>query len=467
MINFLKKEKTKAGYTLLLSCVLFIYILVRAFALEITVDEGTTYNLVRVPLIKVLLTTANTHWLNTFCVWLISFFTWEIEYWRLPNVVAFLFYARFSFLILKQYSASVFYFGIAILLCNPYFIDFFSLARGYGLALAFLLGSIYYLERSFLSNKNLDWLAAVSLGAFAVLSNYTLLFYFVAIGLLFLFITYSLKNHFKYVLYFFISSSVLAVLVNLYFIKFLGNDLIAGSNGQIYSTTIQSQFSSFLSIDLSNSILFFVSLLFFILIIACGTFFFYRKKLDVKVQVIFIVTILLILSHLFGVLYPVNRTALFYGILLSLFIIKLLNKIFHYLNGFAKSTISVCLVLLIWYNFLLSFNLKRTIEWPDLHETKLVLMDIEKDVIANKRNKSKVLFAAEWYHYNLAKSYYSTVYPTTYCYKLALASPDNYKKADYISISTINEKDVFNAVSCKIIKRYPESNKTLVKVLDK
>ncbi|MBS4061721.1 MAG: glycosyltransferase family 39 protein, partial [Bacteroidetes bacterium] len=96
--------------------------------------------------------TANNHLLNT---WLIRQSTRlsgsnsELAL-RFPNVLAFLVYGIAVWLILKPWKNNplLYFSGCGLLLLNPYMIDFFSLARGYGLALAFGLMAIYFFVKA-------------------------------------------------------------------------------------------------------------------------------------------------------------------------------------------------------------------------------------------------------------------------------------------------------------------------------
>ncbi|MDO8898819.1 MAG: hypothetical protein Q7V19_14310, partial [Bacteroidales bacterium] len=96
--------------------------------------------------------TANNHLINT---WLIRQSTRlsgsnsELAL-RFPNVLAFLVYGIAVWLILKPWKNNplLYFSGYGLLLLNPYMIDFFSLARGYGLALAFGLMAIYFFVKT-------------------------------------------------------------------------------------------------------------------------------------------------------------------------------------------------------------------------------------------------------------------------------------------------------------------------------
>jgi hypothetical protein len=99
---------------------------------------------------------------------------------RLPNILAFDIYLLYCFRSVNVYCKNLLLPFFLVLLMNPYLLDFFSLARGYGLSIGFMCLSLFHLWR-FLStgvSKQLTWFNAGAL--LAVLSNLTLLNYYVA-----------------------------------------------------------------------------------------------------------------------------------------------------------------------------------------------------------------------------------------------------------------------------------------------
>lgn len=162
----------------------FLYVAIRAFTVGITFDEAWTISDF-VPqgwwdLITYRSVDANNHLLNTLLI--------KIVHWargkslfaeRLPNVGATLVYLYFAGRISMSVPAR--YYGYALfllLLANPFVLDFFSLARGYGLALAFQLGSLYYLFRFARQKEHCDAVFSITLGALSVLSNFSFLTFF-------------------------------------------------------------------------------------------------------------------------------------------------------------------------------------------------------------------------------------------------------------------------------------------------
>ena len=161
--------------------ILLCYTGYRSFALSMTHDESNTYmwfNEISVWscfFSKDCWPNANNHLLNTFLyqisIAIFGHHTWSI---RLPNVLGHLLFLVYSIQLIKLYKpvlpialASFF-----IINGNPYLLDFFSLARGYGLSVSMAMISIFYLLR-FEQSKQIN---AVFVGFFfgmlAVMANF-------------------------------------------------------------------------------------------------------------------------------------------------------------------------------------------------------------------------------------------------------------------------------------------------------
>jgi hypothetical protein len=162
------------------------YVVARAESLSFTHDESLSYlNYVHRPISSVLLsrgTDANNHPLNTAAMKLgeLLFGPSELAL-RWSAVVAFVVYALALVVVLRRVELlSVRVLGLFLGVANPYVLDFFSLARGYGLALAAVAVSVMftlgYVERPRLVGAA----AAASCGAIAVLANFATLTYFLA-----------------------------------------------------------------------------------------------------------------------------------------------------------------------------------------------------------------------------------------------------------------------------------------------
>lgn len=176
---------------ILLGAGLLMYTGLRADRLSMTHDESSTYlNTASISVWECFYEahcwqTANLHMTNTLgmqmSIRLFGTSEWAL---RLPNVLGHLVYLIFSFLLVTRLSrdAAIQVMGFLVLNANPFLLDFFSLARGYGLANVGMMVSLYYLMRQIQEPKAAyAWGIALG-GAFAVLSNFTWLIFYAALG---------------------------------------------------------------------------------------------------------------------------------------------------------------------------------------------------------------------------------------------------------------------------------------------
>ena len=162
----LKRNAQKISLLILIiiSVLLLTYTGYRSFALSMTHDESASWmyfhnasfwESLRNPKYW---TSANNHVLNTF-LFRQSIAIWGQSDWavRLPNVFAHLIYLISSLIIILQLTNKwiLRLAGWILLNSNPYLIDFFSLARGYGLAMGFTMMALAFFV-AFLKNPNVS-----------------------------------------------------------------------------------------------------------------------------------------------------------------------------------------------------------------------------------------------------------------------------------------------------------------------
>lgn len=160
----------------------FVYILLRAIKIPITHDEaGTILNFSTQSVWNIISyqdPIPNNHLLNTLLIKLsTTLFGFNALSCRLPNIVAGLIF------LLTSYKISYILFKMALLrfvfqilmISNPYVIEFFSLARGYGLSISLMTLSLYFL----LLETERKILLAILFGALATYANITQLNYLI------------------------------------------------------------------------------------------------------------------------------------------------------------------------------------------------------------------------------------------------------------------------------------------------
>jgi hypothetical protein len=178
-----------------LGIILFLYIAHRSIYLSFVHDESQTFK--GLAGLCNFENSANNHLLNsilmTFSRKIIGNQEWSL---RLPNVLSFLLYFMgIYFLIRKEKKLSLILLFIGIVFLNPFLLDFFSLARGYGISLGFLSLSLLYLLKQNIkatTNKsfNLHYCKVLLFGNLAVMANFVLLNYLISAMIINFFLFY-------------------------------------------------------------------------------------------------------------------------------------------------------------------------------------------------------------------------------------------------------------------------------------
>jgi len=179
-----------------MTCVtVFIYVVIRCFLLALTGDEwGLILDDVQKSLVHLLIQghidVQSTFLLVVLSKFVALFCSNPIFAIRLPSAMALLLYLWASWKITAHIRSPLLSFvGLFALCANAYMLDFFSIGRGYSLALAFQMLSIYYFLRALTAtHSNGQYLIRWSMGAiwaasFSVLAVVAFLnFYFAMLG---------------------------------------------------------------------------------------------------------------------------------------------------------------------------------------------------------------------------------------------------------------------------------------------
>ena len=169
---------------------LFVYIAIRAATMAFTADESLSYvwharaELLDLLFYRVAYAPSNNHLLNSLLMRLTGMVFGESEFsLRSPNVLAGAVYLSVSLLFARMASGPARLMLFLAVVANPFLLDWFSLARGYGLGLASILLSMYAAVRAIQSSEydlRLLWLSAAS-SLVAMLSMIPFVDYFLAL----------------------------------------------------------------------------------------------------------------------------------------------------------------------------------------------------------------------------------------------------------------------------------------------
>ena len=389
-----------------ISILVFAYVLVRALNMGITYDEAWTLkSFVPLSVMNVINYSpcdANNHILNTL---LIKFFYLagieNVFFARLPTVLAFilyLFYCRKISTFLPSLAGIIVF---ILLTVNPFLLDFFSLARGYGLGLAFQSMSVYYLL-AFIKNKELKLAHYATVAAsIAVLANFSQLNYWIACQsvLLFMICFIYKENKLKFFVVQLITTACLALILYEPIRKLIksGSLYYGGSEG-FYSDTLVS-LTKYTQYQPVPDIYTYWSLDIFLLLIITGICYLVIKNIkkqtpllleNLLTAILLIAIISSVLQHyLLGTLYLIDRTALFY---FPLFVMVLVFT-FYKSPRILQKMIFFPLIFFFGLNFFYSVNTYKTALWYFDAHTETVLDQFNE---MGKQQNKKISIDFSW-----------------------------------------------------------------------
>jgi len=337
---------------------------------------------------------------------------------RLPNVLACMLFLIFSFLIIKNHVfphlVSPFF---IIITCNPYVLEFFSVARGYGLSIGFVTVSLYYLLKYYSKTqfirlkKTNEYFLAVFFAALSLLSNFTAMGYFIGLcAPIFIVDNHKIKDRFlasktnikrvlsrnfmAFMLYSVVFTFSLMKIFALMGKGELSTQNFYGDKGFFEDMIVSLVKGSLYGINYFNGIDYLISytLLFLILsvlvlILRRALKLNFNNSINAFYLVYFTALFLPILQHYFlGTPYPNARLAVVYVVLTNFLILffstDLNNKFYH-------KTISPLvfwsIAVIILAHFLNSFNITHTFTYSEDRNNRAVFEEIEKEFKTNYR----------------------------------------------------------------------------------
>ena len=367
----------------------FSYVLIRGFTVGMTHDEALTYKIIQGD--EILKGTANHHWLNTqFSSLSAAVFGAKEFALRLPNILSFAVFWFFLFRISRNFlTSSSSQIALLLLLCgNPFMLDFFSLCRGYGLSIAFVTASLFYLFRLAelkTDSKPIQYYLATIFSVFALSANLNTLNYFLialALVLLSTFI-FKPKNRFLLIAVIFLLSGLTLYfsLDRLFFLKDQ-NELYFGT-GDLNSSIDNLIYSSFYFREGFNGVVILRYSLYMLLLLS-GFLMIRKKQLFNPGTIAFIVLtsilIALVAEHyLFEALYPINRSSLYlYPLILLAFLLNI--------DVLKMKIVGVAILLFSWIFILISlpiYNFNKTMTWSEDSSIKPAMLLIREDIKDN------------------------------------------------------------------------------------
>jgi hypothetical protein len=309
-----------------------------------------------------------------------------------------------------------------LMVMNPYLLDFFGLARGYGLSIGFMIMSLYFLL-DYVSEKKKLSLVFYNIGAIlSVLGNFSLLYYYAAsllvLNLFILiqegygFLSMRNKTNFlslNYINLFFVL--LLSVLIYNPISKIISARLVVfGGKAGFVEDTVSSLLTQMsygyiwdpiLLKVIAISVVLFVLLLSIFLIFKIFLKQYQKENYSKLILVNFILLFTALGSyinhHFFGTDFLKERFALFLVPLLIVNIGVFLDHIFN--NGYEKGALLIggILNLIFLVNFLNNANLTHTHDWKyDMHTKEALKWVVEDHHKTLSNSAEKIKLANYW-----------------------------------------------------------------------
>ncbi|MES2514375.1 MAG: glycosyltransferase family 39 protein [Bacteroidota bacterium] len=458
-------SKAERYFYLIVSLLLLFYSGYRCYNLGFTHDESISYNkIIHQNLYQIFtnnsnFVTANNHILNSLFMKYFELWLGPQEiYLRLHSFFAHIIYLLFSFLLLKNFKnpwiAAI---GFLILNVNPYLLDFFSLARGYALSIAFMMMSVYYFIEFTKKESFKQIVLCLIAGLLATLANFSMVTFITSVILLFecfmLWKRYSFKQFFiKNVPVVFVALSLYALykwpITKLIQYK----ELYFGGWQGLWRDTALSSIDFFLY-DSRYLELFSGFLRFFLLAVIFTSFYVLVKKIKNRsisgVDYIFILFIVILVNHyaqhiIMHTNFIRERVALF---LVPLFFMSTFNIWSYFWERASIKKIISSLMIYIFIIILVfvsveSLNFSYTYDWKYDADTKKAMNDV-----GNLQTKNVMKISNTWL-YEPSINFYRQTQSLTW---LVPANRDE-----------INNNSDFYLISEEDFKTLDKSNKQIV-----
>jgi len=417
---------------LLIGSLTFVYVVMKAWTMNIVGDEAYTIMHIVPTYIVDAPATANNHYINSLLIKLFYWFAPNTGFVaRLPTVLSFLVYLYFGYRIVSTFSAKwLGYLCFFMLVANPFLLDFFSLARGYGLSLAFMMVSMYYAIENIrvysisTLTKSLIW------AGLSVLSIFSMIYFWMALA--FVLNVVILLRETKPIFWrsFFRSfwiGLVLCCLIVFPILKIMGaDDLQYGGTNNVFrdsfvsvlsyalgSISLKAKFMS-ASMMVMLSLFFLSSLLLIIFSYVCQ-----RERVSIKnfllTLLISICVFLTIAFYVADIRFPLGRNALFLYPIIIFFLASCLAD----LKKRWQWGMGGVFAFLFALNICTNLEINKTIMWPSAAPTTKIFNQINRVGITENL---KIKIDHTGYFYN-AFHYYG----------------DYLDKYDYIQMSMRNQ----------------------------
>lgn len=405
-----------------LSIIIFTIVLVRAATSAITWDEAYTYiayakdfNIQQ--LIDIHSNFANNHIINTLMIAIVDNLC-NIPYnefiIRLPNIIMLIFYFIGSYKISKDEKHKYLLFSGLVL--NYYVMEFFGLARGYGIAASFTIWMCYFFKKASKNDCNdKNIFISIIFGLLACYSNTISILSLFAICLIYLIQLIRKKETIK-----FIKRNVIKIIPIAIFLIYIiifhfivtGSDKpVFGGTGEAKGLTIVGFLEkNFVWMFVENSIInIVVSIIVLLFIIASIVVF--RKQIIEKPffsAILVLIIALIVPSTILGKPYPIERCLIPLWPLVVLGLVDMYSLWTDKLNMRIDKLITGSVIVILIFLFAIRINIKTTRTWNNNYQVRDIAYQAlfeQRTLTKEEYEENKVFYGLEFYRQKILEKY--------------------------------------------------------------
>lgn len=386
-------------YAITISLFVFLIVLVRAATTAITWDEAFTYiayskNFSINQLIDIHSNFANNHILNTLMINVANNLC-KLPYnefvIRLPNILMLIFYFIGSYLFSKDEKNRYLLFSGLIL--NYYVMEFFGLARGYGIATCLIIWMYYFFKKAINNNyKDIYILLSCLFGVLACYANTVSILAIGTIGIVYLIEMIRRKELIN-----FIKRNILKIIPIIIFMIYIiiFHFIVTGSDKPVFgevegNTIIGFLKHNFIWMFIQNETVNLTISIIGIVIIILTTILF-RKKLKERplfISLIILLFCLIIPSLILQKPFLIERCLVPLWPIFIVGVIEIYNLYTEEKSEKIVKTISTIFIVLLIFLFVMRINLKETRDWKDNYKVK--------DIVYNSLYEHRTLTKEEY-----------------------------------------------------------------------
>ncbi|MEI8340728.1 MAG: glycosyltransferase family 39 protein [Verrucomicrobiota bacterium] len=425
--------------------------------------------------------TTNHHLLNTWAIQCCSMLFGNSEFaLRLHTLVAHGIYLAAGLALLKRLRHPVLQLsGFVLLNLNPFLLDFFFVARGYGMSLAFEMTAIFMLVRAREEIEGRGFekalLLSAAFGALSVLSNYTFLNFYLPNLLAIAVLLQSRRSMMKsgrsslwitVVLLLFCGSFLTLILAQLFRIRGHGGFWWGGQGGFVADTVLTFVVASLYGVDYPGPTGYGVAGIFaglfglMAVLVVCR--FFARKK-DPHFYLLFFVlagavALPVLENRILRMPYPVERAALYYLPLYMLTLLFACDAITPLAvrgwRSLAGLAVPVMIAVMLILHFCISFNVSTCYLWAyDAHTRDAI------EIIARDRGTAGHVQLLDDWRMEPAMNFYRVTRHYAWMEPVTRKVPGS---ANYFYLLAGDIKKIPPG-SCTVLAVYPDSQTALLK----